>query len=156
MDAGRSIRLGDQGRGCVGAPDQDKQADHLADLMQHERLAVELHRYPFRAVNQARIRDRELLHHAMRTSIAELFADRVVVKVVGPCVLGKDATHTLECLTVHAPLALRLHVRCKVASCPVRAPKGMVQKMALSHVGVVPRRDWRAVLLARRLLLARI
>jgi len=124
--------------------------------MQHERLAVELHRYPFRAIDQARIRDRELLHHAMRTSIAELFADRVVVKVVGPCVLGKDATHTLECLTVHAPLALRAHVRRKVASCPMRAPKGMVQKTTLAHVGVVPRRDGRAVLLARRLLLARI
>ena len=141
VDARRPERLGDERLGRRGAPDQHQEADHLADLVQHERLAVELDRDPLGAVDDLRLRDAQPLHVPVRAPVAELFPERVVVEVVRARVLGKDAPHPLEDLGRDAPLPLCLHVLRKLGRVAVLAPEGVVQHRVLAHRGVVPRRQ---------------
>ena len=50
MDLAGAVAFWDEGRGCTGSGEEDDEGDHLADLMEHEGLAVEAEGEPFGAV----------------------------------------------------------------------------------------------------------
>ncbi|GJC94835.1 cell cycle control protein [Colletotrichum higginsianum] len=106
-DPRRAVALLDALERRRAADDEGGHADHLADLVHHEALAVYLERHPLGVADLDRLRvDLEGLDVALGRRVLEALLDRVVVEVDGAAVLvqrrlelaqalGRDAVPSL-------------------------------------------------------------